>query len=349
MKKIVLVSNKVFHYRQKVYNYLFERFMSYGYEFVVMSYAFDDVDFETKFGKIEIKNNPIDAIRALRTVDPDYVIVFLHLKDILNLPLSLYCKFSKTPHVFWNKGINIKTPNSRWKNLLYRFFHNIADAIVLYTPNEKKYIKERNWGKLNYAYNTLSFEGLDVTHVPSEEATRKHYEISEKYILLFAATIKPDKKLDELLIHPCRNRDIAVVIAGRGATAEQIREIKKNNNYYYLGEIPFDDYHMNALFRACTLFTIPGDLGLALNQAFYWGKPVVALDTEHSVEAFYLKNLINGYLASNMDDYWSFVDSILEDEKMYREYSKNARDTFVNECHVENMFKGFLGAIENSG
>lgn len=346
MNKILLISNFAHHYRLKNYNYFSEQFKKNGDEFILLTEGMNKVDFDINYPVLVEKQNIKKYIEIIDREKPSAVIIFLHLKDIVNYPISIYCKLKGIPTVFWNKGINIKTPNNFIKNKFYYFLHNIADAIVLYTPNELKDIRPRNRGKVFFGYNTLSFEGLDLNKVQGLDYVKNKYGINEDNIVLFAATIKEDKLLDVLLNQPCSNKSIAVVIAGKGISEKQLKIIDSLDNYYYIGTIPYDDYEMNALFKAAKFFTTPGDLGLALNQALFWGKPTVALDVPHSVEAFYLVHNSNGYLAKNMTDFWNFVNDMNNDAIKYSIFSKNCFETFESKAHISNMYKGFELAVE---
>jgi glycosyltransferase involved in cell wall biosynthesis len=345
MKKVLLISSYCFHYRLKVYNYFSTRFQELGYEFILLTDGKDDIDSSLNFRAIVEKQNLIKYKEHIDREKPDAVIVFLSLKDIVKFPISIYCKLKKIPLVGWTKGLDIKTPNHILKNFLYYQFHKLCDALVLYTPNEMKYIQKKNHDKVFFGYNTLSFKDFEKEKVPGLEYVKDKYAIKQDLIVLFAATIKPDKNLDALLDTPCENKDIAVVVAGRGISQQQINKINALENYYYIGQVPYDDYEMNALFKAASFFTTPGDLGLALNQAFFWSKPVVALDGPHSVEVYYLQSGYNGYLARDMNDFWDFVNRMLADSNAYYNLTENCRITFDTKADISNMFQGFIDAI----
>jgi hypothetical protein len=346
MKKVILVSNYAHHYRLKIYNYFYKEFQRKGFEFMLLTEGADQVDFDIDYKVIVEKQNIRKYKQVIDEEKPDAVIIFLHLKDIVNYPISLYCKLRGIPAIFWNKGINIKTPNNFLKNQFYYFLHTISDAIVLYTPREINHIQPKNHGKVSIGYNTLSFEGLNRDKVQGLEYVKQKYGIKQDQILLFSATIKSDKKLDELLVTPCKDQNMAVVIAGKGISEAQLKRISSLDNYYYIGKVPYDDYEMNALFRAAKYFTTPGDLGLALNQALYWGKPTVALDVPHSVEAYYLVPGYNGYLAKDMNDFWLFIDRLNKDDQEYIRYSNNCLETYQSKANISKMFEGFAIAVD---
>lgn len=346
MKKVILISSYTFHYRLKVYNYFSKRFQELGYEFVLLTDGRDEIESSLNFRTIVERQNFINYKKHIDREKPDAVITFLSLKDIVKFPISIYCKLKKIPLVGWTKGLDIKTPNHLLKNFLYYKFHNLSDALVLYTPNEKKYIQEKNHHKVFFGYNTLSFKEFEKENVPGLEYVKDKYAIKQDYIVLFAATIKPDKNLDALLDTPCENQNIAVVVAGRGINQQQIEKINALENYYYIGQVPYNDYEMNALFKAASFFTTPGDLGLAVNQALFWSKPIVALDGPHSVEVYYLQSGVNGYLAKDMSDFWDFINSMLSDSNAYNNLTENCRITFETKADISNMFQGFMDAIE---
>lgn len=347
MKKILLVSNFVYHYRIKNYNYFFTEFKKYGYEFMVLTNGMDDVSFPILFSIEVVKMNTLNYLKKINKINPDILILFLHLKDKIIFPLAIYSKLKKIASIYWHKGTNIKTPKNQIKKTLYNILHNLADSIILYTPNELKYIKQKNQKKTFYGYNTLNFTDIEISKVKGLDYVRDKYSIKEKNIVLFAATIAEDKGLDYLLDFPLLNEsDIAVVIAGKGITYSQLGKINLFKNYYYIGCIPYDDYEMNALFNAAGIYTTPGDLGLAVNQSLFWGTPVVALDIHHSVEVYYLKHERNGYLASDMIDFWKFIIDLFGDKELYLKYSENCKKIYNEEAHISKMFDGFKSAIE---
>lgn len=346
MKRILLISNYGHHYRLKIYNYFAERFKSIGYEFVMLTDGVDKVEFDLNFRIIVLKQSVEKYFEVINSEKPEVVITFLHIKDIVNYPVSLFCRLKRIPLVIWIKGINIKTRSNFVKNQLFYLLHDLANGIVIYTPNELKDISSRNRQKVNFGFNTLSFEGIDKSKVKGIEYVREKYGIKQERYVLFAATIKDDKKLDELLNTPLKDEKMAVVIAGKGIKDSQLKKIALLDNYYYIGQIPYDDYEMNALFKSCKFFTSPGDLGLAAVQALYWGKPVFVLDVHHSVEIYYLKHELNGFIAKDMNQFWLKIKELDEDHIQYKKYVSGCNEVFQSQAHVSVMFNGFLNVVQ---
>lgn len=348
MKKVLLISNYVFHYRLNIYNYFYDEFKEIGYEYFVLANKSQNVDFEIKFPLFIKKPLPWIYFRMINRINPSVIIVFLHLKDPILYFLTLYSKLKGIPMIYWSLGVNTATPNSLYKNILYHYFHNTSDAIILYTPNEKKYIKAKNYHKLFIANNTLNFQGVDRSKVGPKNYILEKYKVKEEFVVLFSGRITKNKKLDLLLEIFRDNNDIAIIIIGGGITPEQDKIIKNTKNYYYLGAI-YNKSEMSKIFNGTDVFCIPGNLGLALNEALFWGKPVVTIKNVpnkiNTPEIWYLEDGVNGFLASDIHDLQSKIHLLMKDKKLYQSMSDNARNTADNKGHISRMFQGFMEAV----
>lgn len=334
----------MFHYRVKVYNYFYDEFKKRGYEFSVLAPSWQDVGARPRFNLEIIDMNSRKYISHISRTRPDVVITFLHLKDIAIFPVTLYCRMKKIPVIYWNHGINLETPDAKFKNSVFRRVHDLSDAIVLYSPNEKKYISGKNAHKIFIGYNTLNFEDIDAENVISEEEVRRKYGIAQKDIVLFVGRIKENKRLD-VLLESFRDEDVAVVVIGKGLSEGQRAVIDSVPNYYYLGEM-WDMKDFNSIFNSAKVFSIPGHLGLGLNEAFFWGKPVVTMDVEHPPEVYYLKDGYNGFMTQNSQELKEKIMYIISNPSVQAKMSKNARETANGLSSIKNMFSGFMDAVD---
>jgi len=122
--------------------------------------------------------------------------------------------------------------------------------------------------------------------------------------------------------------------------------MKGLDNVHYLGAI-YDPIQINEIFKMSDIFCMPGAIGLAINQAFYHGLPVVVEDVPHGPEGVYLKNGQNGFLFKEGDvkEMMAKIHTLCRDEALYRQFSTQARITIQEEASIEKMFQGFLEAI----
>lgn len=349
MKKVLLVSNKVFHYRASNYNYFAKRFREQGYEFIVranelekqnpypLDFDFKEIPFSFKLYKHEIER-----------INPDIVITFLHLKNTIIWPLTHWLKIKGIPVVYWNKGINLEVRNPGLRNYLFYYIHWLNDAIILYTKNEIKDIRPRQRHKVFVANNTVNFGSFPEISL-SREDIKQEYDIPFEKVVLFVGRMRTVKKVEHLIevFNSLDEPGVGCVLVG-DSKGYNLQDLIKGNNIRYLGEI--HDPHniqISKLFKMADLFCIPGDVGLGLNQAFYWGLPVVTEEGLQPPEICYLSEGRNGFIVpeNNIDELKKRIVLLLKNDTLRAEFSRNAREDILREASIEIMFKGFLDCV----
>lgn len=343
MKTVLLVSNIVLHYREKVYNYFYDAFQKDGYRFEVLAEKFQDVGYTFKFPHYEIPFSVSAYLRQIKQIKPDCVILFLHLKDVVMVPIIFYCKAHHIPVIYWNHGINIGTPDAKAKNAIFHWIHSRCDALITYTPDMKKYFRQKNQKKLFVAYNTLDFSDIDKDKVPSKAETKRKYGIREDKVILYISRMLPYKKPD--LVMDCfKDIDgVAVVLVGPGFTQEQQAFCDAHSNLYYLGEKYGAE--VNAIYKMGDVFSTPGHIGLAVNEAMFWGLPIVVLQGKHAPEIFYIKDGVTGYFAKDVEDYKAFILDLLKNDDKREAMSQATLDCYKQEVSIDRMYQGFIDAV----
>lgn len=344
MEKILLISNDVLHYREKIYNYFYDKFQEKGYDFQVLSNRFQNMNYELKYAYYEMPFSTIQYIKKIKEIRPQYVILFLHLKDKVMFPIIAYCKLRQIPVIYWNHGINIETPNNKMKNAIFHFIHNQCDALITYTPDMRKYFSKKSQKKLFVAYNTLNFTDIDKETVPDKETTKRKYGITEKKVILYISRMKPYKRVDLLMDEFADMDDIAVVMVGPEFSREQQKKVDAHKNLYYLGEKYGAD--VNEIYKMGDVFSTPGHIGLAMNEALFWGLPVILLEGKHAPEIYYMKNGETGYLAKDEDDFKNYIVALFHDDVRLKKMSNACLKAYEKEVSIERMFKGFEDAID---
>ncbi|MGE5699520.1 MAG: glycosyltransferase family 4 protein [Deltaproteobacteria bacterium] len=353
MKKVLLVSNTVMHYRVSVYNYFFRRFRERGWEFLVRS---DKLQKENPHPILfDYKEIPFSTGRYMAEINrirPDVVILFLHLKDFIVWPLVHWLKMKRIPVINWTKGANLDEPDNRLKYHLFNYIHGLCDGIILYSKEELKYIKSRYHGKVTYANNTLNFEDFpDIKD--SRDAIKRELGIPYGKVVLSVGRMgvggrrKKIQHLIEVFAGMDRN-DYGLVIVGSGVDGEKIKNAN-NGNIRYLGEIyDPENIRISKIFKMADVFSIPGHVGLGLNQAFYWGLPVVTENGLQPPEIHYLVDGRNGFIVPDGDlgELKKKILFLLENDDARERFSKNAREDILSNGSVDNMFMGFMNCID---
>ena len=352
MKSILLISNQVFHYRVTIYNYFHEAFLKDGYSFSVLTNTLQqDFDHQPAFECI-VESPSISKYQGIiKKYNPAAVIFFMHLKDWIMWPLIHWLRVKDIPTIYWNHGVNLQDPENTYKNILFHYIHNLSDAIVLYSPNEKQYIKQKNQKKIFIGYNTLNFKEFpDIKE--SKAKLKAELNIPYEKVVIFAARNNPARKLDLLLeaYQDFKNQNIGIVIAGGGDLTEYQKTIVDNsdNEIMHLGQIP-DQVTFNKLVKLSDVFTIPGKSGLAINQAFYWSVPYITTNVKQSPEIWYLIDGYNGFIAdiNKKDDYKNKLLQILQDNELRNTMAENAAKTAREKASIEMMFSGFQKAVHH--
>lgn len=346
MKTILLISNRVMHYRSRIYNAFFDRFQEIGYEFHVISNSYQPVDFPIRYIKHEKPFSITGYIYAIQTIKPEICINFLHLKDKLIIPLTLYCRLKGIPMIYWNHGINLKDPDNKLKNAIFHLIHHISSAIILYTPDQMKHIDRKDLYKTFIAYNTLSFESSDKfrASLPTKGEIKAKYGIKEKYVLLYISRILPYKGLDLLMNYFKDVGNMALVIVGPGISKKQQDIVNETSHYYYLGEKYGNE--VDEIYSIGDIFSTPGHIGLAINQAFYWGLPILVLNRVHAPEIYYLEEGVNGFKFEHMEELKEKALYLCKHPEELERLSRAARLTYEQKMTLDKMFDGFNQAIE---
>ena len=85
-----------------------------------------------------------------------------------------------------------------------------------------------------------------------------------------------------------------------------------------------------------------------MNQAFYWGLPVVTEAGRHPPEIQYLKSGLNGFIVKE-DDLNEFKEKmlyLLDNDAVRAEFSSRAREGILREAWIEGMFLSFRKAVD---
>ena len=270
MKKILLFSENMMHYRLSLYDIFSKMYQNIGIEFYVVSEKKIDKE-KYNFNHKDCKFSFKKCCAEVNRVDPDYIIVFWNIYNPTTWLLFIWLHFNNRRFVYWSHGISMQNPSSLWRNILYKLAHKLADASILYSPNEIKYLPKNS--KAFIAFNTINFNEIpDVNESVEKIKLRNNIPFSK--IVLFVGRIQKRKRL-EVLIDIFKNPvlpDVGLVIVGPGISKKLINIIEKNKQIIYLGERYTD---VNDFFKIADIFCIPGINGLGINQAMYWGLPVL--------------------------------------------------------------------------
>jgi glycosyltransferase involved in cell wall biosynthesis len=351
--RVVLISNEVMHYRVSVYNYFHRRFRESGYEFSVLTDRLQKQNQNRP--QFELREIPFSFFayrKAILDLRPTAVILFLHMKDLMFWPLMHWLKLRNIPFAFWTKGGNWDVKDSKIRFHLFNYVHGISDGLILYSDSCREYLKPHNRGKAFVANNTVNFEDYPTVREGKEEI-RKEFGIpfSKSVILIGRLGVDKGRKRVDHLIEIFRGldrRDIGLVLVGSGLTHE-LKARMNPANTIHLGEVHDpNNVQISKLCKMADVCAIPGHVGLGLNQAFYWGLPVITEEGDHPPEIAYLKPGRNGFIVPR-DDLGALKERILyllDNDELRAQFSQHAREDITANASIEGMFSGFRECVE---
>lgn len=355
-KRVLLVSNRVMHYRVSVYNYFHRRFQDHGCEFSVIADSLQrENQQKLEFGFREMPFKFSDYKAAITETKPDAVILFMLLKDKMVWPLAHWLRLKGIPFAFWTKGGNWDQKSSRLRYHLFNYIHGLADGTILYAKECREFLKPSLRETSFVANNTINFE--DFPPIPeSKDEIKREFDIPFRKVVIFIGRMgagKGRKRVDSLIDMFARQdrSDIGLVLVGSGLSEELQARINSKNTRY-LGEVHDpQNIKISKLCKMADVCAIPGHVGLGLNQAFFWGLPVVTAEGDHPPEVGYLKSGRNGFMVPE-GDFAAMEQKILfllENDAAREEFSRHAREDILREASIERMFTGFRDCVQQIG
>lgn len=239
------------------------------------------------------------------------------------------------------------------KNKTFRW--NYADAELAYSEFTAQYLHEQmNVPKerIFIAYNSVDTEKLDAV----SEICKTVPPIIPKNDrrIIFIGRLIEQKRVDILLrafeVVSRKLADCEVLIIGDGPERHELgclaRDLGIGRTVKFLGAI-YDDMLKAQYMLSSALLVLPGLGGLSINEAMYFGLPVVC-SVADGTEKQLVYDGITGYIAdyADVDDYANKITTILQDEALRVQMGENARSIIRDKVNIQSMASGFQDAID---
>lgn len=348
IRKVLLVSNLVMHYRVSVYNYFHRRFREAGFEFSVIAdrlQAENRCPLEFEFQQLPF--NFLNYRKAILDLKPAAVLLFLHMKDSITWPLIHWLKACGIPFAFWTKGGNWDRKESRLRRRIFNYAHGRANALILYSEACRDLLDPHLRSRAFIANNAINYEDFPVVEESKEEIKRE-FGIPFNKVVISIGRMGADrgrKRVDHLIeiFRSIQRDDVGLVLVGSGLSEEWKARMNPANTIY-LGEVHDPkNIQISKLCKMADVCVIPGHVGLGINQAFYFGLPVVTEEGDHPPEIAYLKPGRNGFIVPR-NDLAASKDRILfllDNDEVRARFSQQAREDIMAEASIEGMYSGF--------
>ena len=345
MKKILIIQNKILHYRKALYNELSNYYnitvLHSGDKSLVKEDRYKEViSSKTKFLTFEIQHSLFSEVRK----DYDVVIAMFDLHWLKNFLIPSIVK-KNTEFIWWGQWLTDKNI----ADYLKVYFSNKNVKSILYTESEKKRL----------IHEGVKEENLFVANNTFDVGERyKCFQELDKNTILFVGSLDKRKELDVLLkafseIIEIIPKSINLVIIGDGEEKENliklIGKLSLKKRVSMKGKITSNqdliEYYKKALVNVSF-----GQAGLSVLQSFGYGVPFIT--KTNAISGGEKTNIIQGYngyfCEDNVESLVHLLQILSNDESLARTLGKNAYEYYSEKCTIRNMANGFIKAIESN-
>lgn len=343
METLILFDQDTQHYRQSIYRYFAKVFAAQGYNLKVV--------YDKNLNSIDCKNDLfigadyslLPLIRVINKFKCRIIIQFIWMRYKFLLPFMLYNKVTGVKIILWSHGINLQNKNQIIKNILYYTRQYLADALIIYTPDQRKYIKASH-KKLFVANNTLNF-GAFPNIIDTKEMLKSNAGLSDKKLIISIARFGLNNRKIHHLVELAQKlgENYHIIIVGSGLADKDVKQLNKTKNIENKGS-NYDEVTICKLYKMADLFVMPGAIGLAINQALFYETPVIIENTVHGPEEYYLEENYNGLKYQDVEDLYLKTKYIL-DPINYKKFKDCTQKTIKLKASIEKMTSGFVRAI----
>jgi len=325
---------------------------------------------ETKFQNTGLKENKFfigpfkivynqGLISEIRRYNPDLVILQGIAGDISNRIVVNWAHRKQKKIILWTCGWEPGVAQGKllsFKNKLVATFFKKADLHLTYSTKANEYVESMGVlpEKIRTSYNGIEIDQLiaEKDHILNEsEEVIKKYKLEKHITFLYVGGLIPEKRVDLLLdaFSSLRKKydNIKLLIIGDGPLKNQILSIIEtlsDPKINYLGRI-IDD--VDPYFAASDCMVLPGNGGLALNQAMIWGKTCIVSEADGKEDDLVVENETGFRFKKNeLKSLTSAMERRIETspEDVTR-MSNNATDIILTKSNVNNMVDVFMTGI----
>lgn len=347
MLKVLILYNKIFHYRIPIWNCLAEK--------CDLTVTYSDGDGKIPNGiecKFKIKHLPKRKIGKfviqkdnIRQLSKQYDAVIAY-GDIAWLKYSTLPWFNKTKVIYHTLGVSASyskgyDENKGWDKIR-KFFYSKADALAFYTqyPIEK--------------YSSMGIAKEKMFEAPNTVAVAPIVSDSEKNTIIFMGTLYKEKGIQLLLdayLNLKNKYQLPILnIIGEGPDFNDIKQWIEFNNMHNLIQLKGAIYNIDekAKYFAEALACIsPKQAGLTVLESMGYGVPfITSKDAITGGEIFNVHNNIDGIIMNKEEE----LDTIIKDISLNKEkYIKmgTLAQKFYNENRTpQHMADGLWSAIQ---
>ena len=299
----------------------------HGHEVNVITRGYPEVpEYSIRDGVpvIRIKSKPLpgqhrfltpDAYKKVYTIlkESNYEVINCHgLDSPIAMSALIASRKLGIPVVVTNHSLVGHTLNSSLLYLAGKFFLKNADAVIAVSSAVEKDSKVMTVKPVYRIFN-----GVDSENAATEVFFP--FNIEGKTVIVTVARMTKKKGVQNIVdLAPsllAKNKNLLFIMIGDGplkkSLEKRVEEMGVSNNFYFTGEISRGEVF--GYLDQADIFALPSvdeAFGISILEAISKNVPVVAMN--HSGVSDIIKNGVNGYLADNIMEFSSYLQTLIE-------------------------------------
>jgi len=341
--RIIIIQNKILHYRKAFYNLLSEK-----YDITVLHSGSPSISENDKYKEIIVSFINFKSLRFQKyvlknTLSKEYKVI-IAMADLhwINNILSLFIHHKESKFIFWGSWFTEKYLIDRIKVFLAKK----ADANIFYTQNAKN----------SFAAKGIKSQKLFTANNTFDVGDRiKSFEYPIKNKILFVGSFDKRKQI-VVLIKSFKNilnsidENINLVLIGDGDEKIEIEKLINNlnlkNRIILTGKINEPD-RLREFYKEAIVSVSYGQAGLSVLQSLGFGVPFVThADAISGGEKYNIIHNKNGFFCKSQLELEDYLVQLCTNIDKARSMGENAYKYYSNNCTIEIMAQGFIDAIE---
>jgi glycosyltransferase involved in cell wall biosynthesis len=275
-----------------------------------------------------------------------------------NLAVVLYAKLTNTPYVWWGLGrVRSNKPSvlRRIFNPLIGYMLRNATAILAYSTFAKEFYSSYGVSKdkIFVAYNCVDTEKVKADIVKYKnlvDTTKKALGLDSKKIILFVGSFTEEKKIENLIeaydLVKQQEINVSLLLVGDGEIRNELEQLvkeKKLEDVIFVGKKIED---VSLYFLMADVFVLPGEGGLAINQAMIHGLPIITVPAD-GTELDMVINDKNGYIveSDNIKALAEAIIKVIKDDNLRNKMGQESEVLTEEKFNIETMVNVIISCI----
>jgi len=351
-KKVIILYNKLFHYRIPIFNMLSELYD------LTVAYSENDNNDNIKLCNFNCIYIPTIKIwkfiihkNSINKICKDYdVVIALGQSNWLSYSTLAFIKKRKYKLIFWSIGVpasyNRKYGDANRIHYLFNdIFNARADGLIFYSERPIKIYKKNKYKsvKMFVANNTVKIKKIEINS-------------KIKNNILFIGTLYLEKGLDILLESYLKAYRIdqhipELHIVGDGKEYNKIKnwidDNKLSKKVILLGPI-YDEDKKAEIFSESIACISPLQAGLSVLESMGYGVPFITVkDAITGGESFNIINNINGVILKDTTEITNIILDIKCNKHKYIKYGIKSYQYYWEKRKPNDMAREIAIAIDN--